>query len=108
MDKTALNYANLLGYQESLNLKGQQFNYLSASVFLLQRTGLGNEKNLTYFSGVCWLLLWSIPMWMARWKIPCSTCIGSELHDVGIDGYYHDPMPYIPQCFGCSFHNGYL
>ncbi|KAJ5987744.1 Major facilitator superfamily domain general substrate transporter [Penicillium waksmanii] len=33
MDKTALNYANLLGYQETLNLKGQQFNYLSAMVY---------------------------------------------------------------------------
>lgn len=34
MDKTALNYANLLGYQETLQLKGQQFNYLSASMYL--------------------------------------------------------------------------
>lgn len=31
MDKTALNYANLLGYQESLGLRGEQFNFLSAS-----------------------------------------------------------------------------
>ncbi|MAD83206.1 MAG: hypothetical protein CL912_09585 [Deltaproteobacteria bacterium] len=31
MDKTALNYANLFGYKQALNLKGQQFNYLSAS-----------------------------------------------------------------------------
>ncbi|KAK1765491.1 MFS transporter [Phialemonium atrogriseum] len=33
MDKTALNYANLFGYQAALNLKGQQFNYLSAMVY---------------------------------------------------------------------------
>lgn len=33
MDKTALNYANLFGYQKALGLKGQQFNYLSASKF---------------------------------------------------------------------------
>lgn len=33
MDKTALNYANLFGYQAALNLKGQQFNYLSASAY---------------------------------------------------------------------------
>lgn len=33
MDKTALNYANLLGYQETLGLHGQQFNYLSASEY---------------------------------------------------------------------------
>lgn len=33
MDKTALNYANLFGYQTALNLKGQQFNYLSAMVY---------------------------------------------------------------------------
>lgn len=31
MDKTALNYANLFGYQAALGLTGQQFNYLSAS-----------------------------------------------------------------------------
>jgi hypothetical protein len=31
MDRTALNYANLFGYQTTLGLKGQQFNYLSAS-----------------------------------------------------------------------------
>ncbi|PKY01145.1 MFS general substrate transporter [Aspergillus campestris IBT 28561] len=33
MDKTALNYANLLGYQESLGLRGEQFNFLSAMVY---------------------------------------------------------------------------
>jgi len=37
MDKTALNYANLFGYQETLGLKGEEFNYLSASM-LLQNT----------------------------------------------------------------------
>ena len=34
MDKTALNYANLFGYQAALGLKGQEFNYLSASTLL--------------------------------------------------------------------------
>ncbi|GES63188.1 MFS transporter [Aspergillus terreus] len=33
MDKTALNYANLFGYQKTLGLHGQQFNYLSAMVY---------------------------------------------------------------------------
>ncbi|GME58377.1 mfs general substrate transporter [Neofusicoccum parvum] len=33
MDKTALNYANLFGYQKALGLHGQQFNYLSAIVY---------------------------------------------------------------------------
>ncbi|GJN74884.1 hypothetical protein PLICBS_008977 [Purpureocillium lilacinum] len=33
MDKTSLNYANLFGYQTTLHLKGQQFNYLSAMVY---------------------------------------------------------------------------
>ncbi|KAK9784021.1 putative Major facilitator superfamily domain-containing protein [Seiridium cardinale] len=33
MDRTALNYANLFGYQTALGLKGQQFNYLSAIVY---------------------------------------------------------------------------
>jgi hypothetical protein len=33
MDKTALNYANLFGYQQTLGLHGQQFNYLSASEY---------------------------------------------------------------------------
>ncbi|GAB1196514.1 hypothetical protein APSETT444_005786 [Aspergillus pseudonomiae] len=40
MDKTALNYANLFGYQETLGLKGQQFNYLSASTVLLNLSEL--------------------------------------------------------------------
>lgn len=31
MDKTSLNYANLFGYQKALGLKGEEFNYLSAS-----------------------------------------------------------------------------
>ncbi|KAI0547722.1 major facilitator superfamily domain-containing protein [Xylaria curta] len=33
LDKTALNYANLFNYQDALNLKGQEFNYLSAVVY---------------------------------------------------------------------------
>ena len=33
MDRTALNYANLFGYQKALKLKGNEFNYLSAMVY---------------------------------------------------------------------------
>ncbi|ETN37300.1 uncharacterized protein HMPREF1541_08291 [Cyphellophora europaea CBS 101466] len=33
MDRTALNYANLFGYQQALSLHGTQFNYLSAIVY---------------------------------------------------------------------------
>ncbi|KAI1747599.1 major facilitator superfamily domain-containing protein [Xylaria castorea] len=33
LDKTALNYANLFNYQDALNLKGKEFNYLSAIVY---------------------------------------------------------------------------
>ncbi|KAI1279277.1 major facilitator superfamily domain-containing protein [Xylaria sp. FL0933] len=33
LDRTALNYANLFGYQEALGLKSQDFNYLSAVVY---------------------------------------------------------------------------
>ncbi|RYC58968.1 hypothetical protein CHU98_g7240 [Xylaria longipes] len=33
LDRTALNYANLFNYQEALNLKGQEFNYLAAMVY---------------------------------------------------------------------------
>lgn len=33
MDRTALNYANLFGYQQALQLQGSQFNYLSAMVY---------------------------------------------------------------------------
>jgi sugar phosphate permease len=33
LDRTALNYANLFGYQEALRLHGDQFNYLSAIVY---------------------------------------------------------------------------
>ncbi|KAI8290103.1 hypothetical protein K4K60_006850 [Colletotrichum sp. SAR11_57] len=41
MDKTALNYANLFGYQAALSLKGQQFNYLSAMVYAGSSLGWG-------------------------------------------------------------------
>ena len=34
LDKTALNYANLFGYQKALGLKGLEFNYLSAMVYV--------------------------------------------------------------------------
>lgn len=33
LDKTALNYGNLFGYQKALDLKGDQFNYLAAMVY---------------------------------------------------------------------------
>ncbi|KAJ7055980.1 major facilitator superfamily domain-containing protein [Mycena amicta] len=33
LDKTALNYANLFGFQAALHLKGNQFNWLSAQVY---------------------------------------------------------------------------
>lgn len=33
LDKTALNYANIFGYQDALGLKGSQFNYLVAMVY---------------------------------------------------------------------------
>jgi len=32
LDKAALNYANLFGYQEALGLHGNQFNYLSGGM----------------------------------------------------------------------------
>lgn len=35
MDRTALNYANLFNYKVALDLKGNQFNYLSASTAFL-------------------------------------------------------------------------
>ena len=33
LDRTALNYANLFGYQAALKLEGNQFSYLSAMVY---------------------------------------------------------------------------
>ncbi|RMX76585.1 hypothetical protein D0869_10589, partial [Hortaea werneckii] len=33
IDKTALNYANIFGYQDDLKLVGKQFNYLAAMVY---------------------------------------------------------------------------
>lgn len=33
LDKTALNYANIFGYQDALSLQGDQFNYLAAMVY---------------------------------------------------------------------------
>ncbi|OTA31025.1 hypothetical protein BTJ68_08738 [Hortaea werneckii EXF-2000] len=33
IDKTALNYANIFGYQDDLKLVGKEFNYLAAMVY---------------------------------------------------------------------------
>jgi len=33
IDKTALNYANIFGYQKALGLKGLEFNYLSGMIY---------------------------------------------------------------------------
>ena len=46
IDKTALNYANLFGYQTTLGLKGDQFNYLSASKLqLIDTQGAGSKHH---------------------------------------------------------------
>ena len=74
MDKTALNYANLFDYQKALKLKGNQFNYLSASEFLLPVLGMFCAD--IGDSGVCWVLLRPVSLRLAHWKVSGSesTC----------------------------------
>jgi len=75
MDKTSLNYANLFGYQEALGLKGKEFNYLSASQFpppmLTNPIQLFCQIHslIKSHSGVCWLLLRAVPLWLVNWKV---------------------------------------
>lgn len=90
--QTALNYANLLGYQESLSLKGQQFNYLSASTVLFFRMIRLKNENLTYSSGLCRLLFLVNIRVDGLLENFLPACIVSKLHDVGFYGYYHDSM----------------
>lgn len=73
MDKTSLNYANILGYQAALGLKGQEFNYLSASAYFSDGKWKLPAWSLTEcFSGLRWLFLRSISLRLAHWQIPCS------------------------------------
>ncbi|GAB1205324.1 hypothetical protein APSETT445_003997 [Aspergillus pseudonomiae] len=80
MDKTALNYANLFGYQETLGLKGQQFNYLSARVrFIMGVFEAAVTPGLTLMTG----------FWYTRQEIPLRQCIWySALGFGGIIGSY--------------------
>ncbi|KAF3016477.1 hypothetical protein E8E14_009414 [Neopestalotiopsis sp. 37M] len=65
IDKTALNYANLFGYQQALGLKGDQFNYLSAMVYAGYFFGqypcgwLIGRFRAQKVMGIC-ILLWGI------------------------------------------------
>jgi hypothetical protein len=107
IDKSALNYANLLGYQTTLSLKGNQFNYLSASesepLYLLSHPFLTNTS-----SGLRWLFLWPVPEWMVDRPIPSPARPRSELLPLGPDGYHSRSMPYILQCASSPFHYGTL
>lgn len=96
LDKTALNYANLFGYQEALGLDGQQFNYLSASMFSCPWLNLLSSTDRK--SGVLWLFLWPVPMWLAHWSVSGSKSARGELLVLGAFGHYPDPMPKLWQC----------
>lgn len=72
MDKTALNYANLFGYQKALGLEGQQFNYLSAcesTAHNCASNGIILDLKLTTFSGLRRLLLWTVSLRLASRQI---------------------------------------
>ena len=96
MDKTALNYANLFDYQKALKLKGNQFNYLSASEYLLPVLGMFCAD--IGVSGVCWVLLRSISLWLAHWKIPRAESASCELSLVGCHGSCFDAVSVVFEC----------
>ena len=80
MDKTSLNYANLFGYQDALNLKGQQFSYLSASKESdLSRTSHTDACG----SGIRWVLLWTVSLRLAYWAISRSKGHGHQHLSLG-------------------------
>lgn len=65
LDKTALNYANVFGYQQALGLQGQQFNYLAAMVYAGYWFGtypagwlIGRYKAQRVMAGSC--LVWGL------------------------------------------------
>lgn len=68
MDKTSLNYANLFGYQEALGLKGNQFNYLSASMSMICSL-LYSERHCPPF------LVYSIPLSAFHTTILMTYCV---------------------------------
>lgn len=94
MDKTALNYANLFGYQKALGLRGQQFNYLSASMYSATTYTFNFQVGWyrVMCSGLCRILLWSIPLRLAHWSFPRSESACNQLLDVGVYGSDNDPM----------------
>jgi MFS family permease len=65
LDKTALNYANVFGYQQALKLEGKQFNYLAAMVYAGYWFGtypagwlIGRYKAQRVMAGSC--LIWGL------------------------------------------------
>jgi hypothetical protein len=76
MDKTALNYANLFGYQAALGLKGQQFNYLSSSSYTIRNWRIPQFSDASS-SALRWLFLRSIPVRMAHWPISRTESAGN-------------------------------
>jgi MFS family permease len=65
LDKSALNYANVFGYQQALGLKGQQFNFLAAMVYAGYWFGtypagwlIGRYKAQRVMAGSC--LIWGL------------------------------------------------
>lgn len=65
LDKTALNYANVFGYQKALKLEGNQFNYLAAMVYAGYWFGtypagwlIGRYKAQRVMAGSC--LVWGL------------------------------------------------
>ncbi|KAL3435088.1 major facilitator superfamily domain-containing protein [Aspergillus tetrazonus] len=87
MDKTALNYANLFGYQQTLGLHGQQFNYLSAMVYA------------GYFFG-------QYPCGWLVGRFPAQRVLGLSCLLWGFDRHYHDSMSDLLKCSCSSLRHG--
>lgn len=105
MDRTALNYANLFNYQKALGLKGQQFNYLSASKCPQVAQA---RTQLTRSSDLCRILLRPISMRLAHRSLPCTESCWRQLSSMGGNGSRPDRLPNIPKCSRSPIHHGHI
>lgn len=69
----------------------------------------GLNRHLTmYYSGICRILLWAVPLWLAYWSVPCTEGSWNKLLALGSNSSYLNTMPNFQQCPCCPLYNGHL
>jgi hypothetical protein len=61
-----------------------------------------------HFSGICRILLWTVPLRLAHRPIPCTESSRHKLLALGSNSSYPDTMPNIQQRPRRPLHNGRL